>query len=231
TVYGTTLEDRFDYFVGVYNGSPTNQERSTDQNYIVEARATMSPMGPVNANELPFTAEGEDLPTRASFTLQGYHGKIQTTEESYNLSNSVLTPVQTSETEETTTAGADVWFQQGRLIAFGEYYWRRLEPESTGPAFNSSGAWGQVIVNAYKDILGVGARANWIDPNSDLSNDEASILEGQIAWFIKAPEQVLKLRYAWENQQSPDEDALGDFILPYPVGTSHVVTLQFTLAF
>jgi hypothetical protein len=191
----------------------------------------VNPLGPVNGNEFPFTPEGKPLPARYSFTLQGYHGKIQTNAESYNPSNSILTPVQTTQTERTTTAGADFWYQNGPVIAFGEFYWRSLRPESTGNDFNSIGIWGQVIVNAYKNLIGVGARVNWIDPNLNLTSDQATEVEGQVAWFIQPPDLVLKLRYAWLQQLSPDAQTLGSFQLPFIAGTSNLATLQLTLSF
>jgi len=56
-------------------------------------------------------------------------------------------------------------------------------------------------------------------------------LEGQVAWMIHPPELALKLRYAWLNQDSPSLSELRTFELPYIEGTTHLATLQLTLAF
>lgn len=232
THYGSIGPEILDYEVGIYDGSPINQPISSDKNYVVEGRATINPMGPVNPNEFPFTPEGEPLPLRVSFTLQGYYGQIKTVLENYNFDNSILTPVQTEQTEKTGTLGADLWFQNGPAIIFGEYYWRRLTPlDSGGGSFNSTGAWGQILWNIYKNKLGLGVRFNWLNPNLSLESIQSEEVESQLIWFIHATDLTVKLRYAWLFQDTPGSDELQGFILPYIAGTSNVITLQFGINF
>lgn len=232
TLYGATNREILEYEAGVYDGSPIIKPLRRPNNYVVEARATVNPFGPANATEYPFTPEGDPLPFNVSCTFQGYFGRIATTLESYNFSNNVLSPVQTEQTEKTGTLGADIWFQKGPIITFGEYYWRRLAPlDSNGGAFNSTGAWGQVIWNIYNNRFGLGSRLGWIDPNRTIADDQSWEIEGQTAWFIHSTDLVLKLRYAWLLQNSPGDEKLNGFILPYIAGTTHVVTLQFALSF
>jgi hypothetical protein len=230
TVYGTTADDRLNYYAGLYDGSLIDQKTSAAGNNVAEARVTFNPMGAVNANEYPFTPDGDPLPTRVSFTAQGYHGRIQTDEYSYNSSNSPLTPTQVLKSDEVTVGGVDAWFQKGNVIAFAEAYKRRLNP-AAGSAYDSTGVWGQIVTSAYRNRLGLGVRVNWIDPSSNLSNDEAAIFEGQASWLLQVPELVLKLRYALENQRTPDAASLGSFTLPFAQGTTHVATLQLTMSF
>lgn len=99
-------------------------------------------------------------PLRVSVTLQGFYGRLQTVDESYNEANSVV--------------GIGDWF--GALAACG-----------------------QIIVNLYCNLIGAGVRFNWIDPNTELSNDNSFEVEG-LAWFIQPP--ALTLRYAWLKQQA-----------------------------
>lgn len=197
-MYGSTLSDRLEYYAGIYAGSPIDEPLNLPKNYVVEARLTVNPLGAVNANELPFTPEGERLPTRFSFTLQGYQGKLQTAQENFNISNNLLTPAHSLSTERMGTAAADLWFQASRLIAFGEFYYRRVDPLGGGTStYDSYGAWGQAVFNLYKNQLGIGARCGWLDPSTELKNDASYEVEGQLAYFIHPPELVLKLRYAW----------------------------------
>jgi hypothetical protein len=231
TLYGTSLAERLDYYAGVYTGSPIDEPVNLPNNYVVEGRLTASPLGPTNANEMPFTPEGERLPLRVSFTVQGYGGRLQTDLSNYNPANNVLTPSPLLVTEKTGSASGDLWFQYGPLIAFGEFYWRSLKAAGGGNAYSSYGSWGQVILNVYENVLGLGARMNWIDPDTDLGHDRALEAEGQLAWFIHAPELVLKARYAWLNQKEPHGNTPEGFALPFVPGTSHVATLQAMIGF
>lgn len=231
TLFGSIEDGIFDYWAGIYGGSPLLEAENDPENYIAEGRVTLSPWGPGNANELPFTPDGESLPTLASFTAQGYYGKLQTDVENYNPTNSVLDPLPFLVSRTMMTVGGDVWFQSGRFIVFGEYFFRHIDEDDLLPGYDSQGAWGQVLVNVWDETIGVGGRFNWIDPNLDLEDDRVLEVEGQVAWFIQPPELVLKLRYAYLDQRSPDEETLGDFQLPFIVGTTHVATLQLTMAF
>ncbi len=235
TVFGRLFDDKLDYWAGIYGGSPIREPENQPDNYVGEGRITANPFGPVNANELPFTPDGESLPWRASVTVQGYHGKLLTTADNLNDSNSILQPETIDLARPMTTFGADLWLQGGPAIVFGEVYRRHVEETNGFGSYSSQGFWAQAMVDVYEHMFGVGARFNWLDPNTDLDDDRVVELEAMGAWFIHAPELVLKLRYAWLDQDEPDPDDLaaapGDFQLPFIVGSSHVATLQLTLAF
>ncbi len=235
TLFGHLFEKKLDYWAGVYGGSPIREPETQPENYVAEGRITANPFGPVNGNELPFTSDGESLPLRASVTVQGYHGKLLTTADNVNDSNSILQPETIDLARSMTTFGADLWLQGGPVIVFGEGYRRHVEETGDFGSYSSQGVWAQAVVDVYEHMFGVGARFNWLDPNTDLDDDRVIELEGMGAWFIHAPELVLKLRYAWLDQDSPSTDDLaeapGDFELPFIVGSSHVVTLQLTMAF
>ncbi len=234
TLFGTVAQSRFDYYLGVYGGTPLREAVNIPNNYIGEARLSLNPLGPVNRTELPFTPEGEPLPVRLSFSVQGYYGRLLTSRENYNFSNSVVDAVPSILNQRAWTGGADAWFQGGPVIVSAEYYWRRLTGIGGAPSYDSQGVWGQVVVNAYKNLVGVGGRASWLDPNRDLGRDQAITLEGQIAWFLHAPELILKLRYGWIRQRSAGGDAIDPAQaarLPFAPGTTHLATLQLNLTF
>ncbi|MBZ4407767.1 OprO/OprP family phosphate-selective porin [Myxococcus sp. XM-1-1-1] len=230
TLFGGTPRRRVDYYLGVYGGSPLLEPVNLPDDYLVEARATVSPLGPVNASELPFTPEGGPLPPRISFTVQGYFGRVQTDAENFNPSNSILNPaVPTTVATRVGTLSFDLWWQLGRIIVFGEFYWRALKPVGVADTFSTYGAWGQVLVNVYRNRLGAGVRMNWLDPHADITGDRTLELEAQVAWFIQAPELMLKLRYGWLDQGTPDAPLPTGVQLPFSPGTSGVTTLQLNL--
>lgn len=235
TVFGHLFESRLDYFAGIYGGSPTREPENQPENYVAEGRLTASPFGPVNGNELPFTSDGESLPLRASITVQGYHGKLLTTVDNLNNSNSILQPETIDVARKMTTGSFDLWLQGGPVIVFGEYYRRHVEESNGLESYSSEGVWGQAMVDVYEHMFGVGARFNWLNPNTSLDGDRVLQLEGMGAWFIHPPELVLKLRYTWLDQSEPDPEDLAaapdDYKLPFIPGSSHVVTLQLTMAF
>src|SRR5690606_41980656 len=113
TVYGTVIDDWLDYFAGIYGGAPTDEPVNISENYVVEGRLSLNPLGAVNGTEHPFDDYGEPLPFRFSVTAQGYFGRLQTSDRSYNLSNGVLEPESNVNTDEIAAGASDIWVQYG----------------------------------------------------------------------------------------------------------------------
>ena len=84
TVFGALASDRLDYFAGVYGGSPLRQFTTIAGNYVVDARATVNPMGRMPGSEFAYALASASSDTRVSFTLQGYYGKVQDATENFN---------------------------------------------------------------------------------------------------------------------------------------------------
>jgi hypothetical protein len=229
TLFGSAFEARLDYFLGVYGSAPLRDPLNHPEDYFAELRISASPLGPINENEFPFTPEGGALPTRVSFTLQGYHGNIDTSLADRHPSRDLVTPQLGDASPQATTVGGDLWLQSGSLIVFGEYFGRRVADDGEVAGYYSQGWWGQAIVDVYRHVIGAGVRIDYLDPRLDLDDDRALGIEGQLAWFIHAPELVLKARYGYLRQDSPQPTALAEFELPFAVGTSHLFTLQLTL--
>ncbi len=228
TVYGSVFDERLDYFAGLYGGSPIDEPANLADNFVVEGRLAANPLGPVNSTEFPFDEDGNPLPFRPSLTAQGYAGRLQTSEHSYNLSNGVLEPAAAVSTDEIYVVAGDIWVQGGPVVVFGEGYYRHIDPV-LGSSYSSVGGWGQVAVGVYEDVIGAGVRAGYINPDTDLEDDEAFELEGQVAYFIEPPELVLKARYGYIDQSSPTEPGVAG--IPFDPGQTHVATLQLTLFF
>ena len=77
-------------------------------------------------------------------------------------------------------------------------------------------------------FLGLGAQFDWLDPNLDQTSDIGWELEGELAWFVKARNIELKLRYAHIEQQTPETE---EDDLPFATGSSNLLTLQLNVSF
>src|SRR5262249_5044644 len=130
---GSVGDGVFDYFGGIYQGSPLREIASNPHNYVGEGRVTVSPFGPTNDSEFPFTEDGEELPARLSVSVQGYHGKLQETREGSAPTDSPLNPAITLVLQTMTTGGADLWLQWGRFVVFGEYFARYVQSTTQLP--------------------------------------------------------------------------------------------------
>ena len=234
TVFGT-LAEQLEYWVGIYSGSPLRQFTSIAGNYVVQGRVTYSPMGPVGATEYPYiVAEGEPpAPFGVSFTLQGSYGKVQTAEENFNTSTFVFVDTPTGEINKNGTLGADFFIQHSNFAVLVEGYYRDLDPGAAGdPSYQSVGAWGQVGVLLVPRRLDIAARFNWLDASTDLYDDTMVSAELQFAYYVHAPNVVVKLRGGIADQESPSPDVdMGAVKLYLPAGTSYIGTLQLNLMF
>jgi hypothetical protein len=188
-------------------------------------------MGGIGDAEFAYVLGDAPAPTRISFTLDGYFGKVQTASQNFDPDTFQFKTAPTGMTTRQQAAGADVFFQSSRLHVFAEGYLRRTSPEDGGPSYVSLGAWGQVGVLLVPRHLDVAVSGSWADPSTSLSGDRLLGGEGQVAYYISAPTLILKLRYAYFDQQTPGLGALGSVPLPATAGRTQVVTLQINLAF
>jgi hypothetical protein len=228
TVLGSLADRRFDYAAGVYGGSPLRQFVTVAGNYLVEARATLSPLGPVGETEYPYIMEDDPAGLRPSFSLGGYYGKVQSAVENFDPSAFSFTAMPSGSTQKGGALGADVLLQARHFAAIAEGYWRRAGPE--GSAFTSVGFWGQLGVLVVPHTFDLGVRISWANPSTTLADDRLIAGEVQLAYYVHAPNLVLKLRYGNGDQHSPGMTALGPVTLPVAAGHTQLVTLQFNLA-
>jgi hypothetical protein len=230
TAHGSII-DRFDYFAGLYGGSPLRQYTTIAGNYLVEARITANPMGKMVDSEYAYALGDVVLPTRVSFTLQGYTGKIQSATENFDPSSFQDTATPSGVTTKQWTGGADFFLQSSRFMFLAEGYARRTIPTDSSAGYTSLGGWAQLGVLILPPLFDVAVRVGWIDPSTALSNDRFLAAEGQVACYVKAPTLILKLRYAYADQQTPGMTALGSVKLPGTAGTTQLITLQSNLWF
>jgi len=230
TAYGS-VADRFDCYAGFYGGSPLRQYTTIAGNYVVEARLTANPMGKMGDAEFAYAVGDTPLPTRVSFTLQGFTGKIQSATENFDPSSFQYTAMPSGVTTTQWTGGADFFLQSNRIMFLTEGYARRTTPSDGSANYTSVGAWAQLSVLVFRKLLDVAVLGAWADPSTSLSNDRFLAGEGQVACYVKAPTLILKLRYAYADQETPGMTALGAVKLPGTAGTTQLITLQVNLAF
>ncbi len=228
TVHGAAASDRLDYAAGVYGGSPLRQYSTIAGNYVFDGRLTVSPLGEIRDAEFGYVLEETPAPFRPSFSLQGYYGKIQSATENFDEDTFNAKVVPSGMTTTQAAAGVDAGVQSGRLMFFAEGYARRTTPP-TGPRYTSVGAWGQLGVLLLPRRLDFAVRGSWANASLDLSDDLLFMGEAQVAWYVRAPMLIVKLRYGYSDQQSPGMTALGAVTLPATVGHLQIITLQLNL--
>jgi hypothetical protein len=229
TVHGTALSDRLDYAAGAYGGSPLRQYSTIAGNYVFDGRLTVSPLGEIRDAEFGYVLEETRAPFRPSFSLQGYYGKIQSATENFDQDTFNAKVVASGMTTTQGLVGVDAGVQSAHLMFFAEGYARRTTPPM-GPRYTSVGAWGQVGVLLFPNRLDVAVRASWANASLDLSNDMLFMGEAQVAWYVRAPTLIVKLRYGYSDQQTPGTTALGAVTLPATAGHLQIITLQLNLA-
>jgi hypothetical protein len=230
TVYGS-FADRLDYFAGFFGGSPLRQFTTIAGNYEVQGRVTVNPMGKMSDAEFAYAVGDGPVPTRISFTLQGYGGRIQSATENFDTNSFLLTPVASGMTTMQETGGADVFLQSSRVVFLSEVFLRSTSPSDASSRYTSVGAWGQVGVLLYRRVLDAAASVGWTNPSTSLSHDRLLGGEGQVVYYVAAPTLILKLRYAYFDQQTPGSTALETVTLPAMAGTTQLITLQANLNF
>ena len=229
TAFGALADERVDYYAGVYGGSPLRQFTTLAGNYVLEARATVNPMGRMPESEFAYALAGAPSDTRVSFTLQGYYGKVEDATENFNPNTFNFQPAATGMTDRKGAGGADVWLLAGPVSAYAEAYWRRTDPAGAA-AYQSVGAWGQVGVRILPGRLDAAVRTSWANPSTALVGDRFLGGEAQLACYVAAPRLIVKLRYGISDQRSPGSAALGAVTLPAVAGRTQVGTLQVNLA-
>jgi hypothetical protein len=230
TVYGSVAE-RLDYYAGLYGGSPLRQFTTIAGNYVGVGRVTVNPQGKMGDAEYAYVLGDEPAPWRVSVTLQGYIGKIQNGTQNFDPSSFLFTTTASGTTVEHKTAGADIFLQASRVVFLTEGYLRRTDPLDGTPSYTSVGAWAQLGVLIIRRTLDAAVQGDWTNPSTSLSDDRFLAGEGQVTYYVKAPTLILKLRYAYADQQTPGMTALGSVKLPATAGRTQLITFQANLAF
>lgn len=235
TLYGHT--NILEYYAGFYDGTSTRQTTSVPGNFVLLARLSINPLGPVLAHEIPWIQGKERVPFRLGFTVQGDWSRTSITDFNLNPSSGLVVATPTGAEQGQGMAAADFVFQISRISFLSEFYYRHIEPRNViTPSFDQLGAWAQLGVGIWRRSLVAGARINWIEPSLSLANDHMVTGEVMLAWWIAVPYLSLKARYevGWQEDPGPapasDPDLYNFVEIPLVPGVSHLGTLQLTLS-
>ncbi len=224
TAYGLPWKGIFEYYVGLYSGSPLRQFTSIPGNYVLETRLTLSPLGPPDATEYPYSME-DSVPLRYSFSLQAYSSKVQISEANLNPASGLFEFTATGQTTRNLAGGADFYLQADRFTFTVEAYLRNTDLLDGTPAFNELGAWAQLGVSLQKRLI-LGLRGSYLDPSTLVANDQLFVVEGLLSWLVDPTHLHLQLRYAYGHQQNPAGENLGPVTLTIGPGNAQILTLQ-----
>jgi hypothetical protein len=233
TFWGLVADSHFEYYAGLYGGSPLRQFKTISGNYVVAGRLVWNPVGATSSTEFPYIVEG-GAPFRFSTSVQGFYGKVQTAEENFNPSSFRFDVMPTGTVREQGGGAVDLWIQGGPFVFLAEAYGRNTDPEvaAEGDSYTSVGAWGQIGFLLIPQTMDIAARFNWLDPSVDLDNDRFISGEIQLAYYVShSPNLVMKLRYGYGDQDSPGMAALGPVSLFTSEGRLQIATAQLNLAF
>jgi hypothetical protein len=233
TAWGFVADSHFEYYAGLYSGSPLRQFTTISGNYVVEGRLVWNPLGATGSTEFPYITE-ERAPFRPSISLEGYYGKVQLAEENFNPSSFRFDAMSTGTVRQQACGVLAVWLQGAHFAFQAEGYVRRTDPDmgAADDTYTSVGAWGQIGILLIPRNLDLGFRVNWLNPSTDLANDRFISGEVQLAYYVShSPNLVVKLRYGFGNQQTPGMEALGPVALFTRAGDLHLGTAQLNLAF
>ena len=87
TAWGFVADKHFEYYAGLYSGSPLRQFTTISGNYVVEGRLSWNPLGAPGQQRVPLHRRGARAPFRPSISVEGYYGKVQLAEENFNPSS------------------------------------------------------------------------------------------------------------------------------------------------
>src|SRR5262249_45789572 len=102
-----------------------------------------------------------------------------------------------------------------------------------GASYTSAGVWMQLGVPLIDKTMDIATRFNWLNPSTDLANDNFYSFEAMLAYYAMHTQNlVVKVRYAFGHQESPGAAALGLVrLIVTTAGPIQLFTIQLNLAF
>jgi phosphate-selective porin OprO and OprP len=157
-IWGTPLNGKLDWRVGVFNGNGRNITFNGDGEYQVDARVTFQPFGDVKYSESDF--DSTDKP------LFAVAGQWETFRQSVAIAGT--NPAVSRDHD---TFGFDAVFKYKGLFVFYDHYFRNTDDLIANTSVDVNGFNFQGGYFLYKRIFEVAARYERIDPNEDVDND------------------------------------------------------------
>jgi phosphate-selective porin len=193
---GEAYYERFNYSVGLFNGSGTNQNFNDNDKFMTVGRVSV----------VPFSGRLLESQSRWSVGVNGF----RTTDANITLPAEFgvdSTPASAAKDNiflgRRRAIGYDTQFEVGRFELWGEYLRGTFEPVNRVPAsrFRSDGWYGQASYYLIFDKLQLVERLEVFDP-SNLANvpDTRSSVTG-LNWYFK--QHDLKLQVDWMRSSVP----------------------------
>ena len=157
-LWGTPLNGKLDWRVGIFNGNGRNASFNGDGKYQFDARVTFQPFGDVKYSESDF--ESTDKP------LIAIAGQYETFRQSAAVAGT--TPAVNRDHD---TFGVDAVLKYKGLFLFYDHYFRSTDDLVLNRTIDLNGFNFQGGYFIYKRKVEVAARYERIDPNEDVDDD------------------------------------------------------------
>lgn len=211
-LYGNPFDGKLEYNLAVVNGAPVNNPTGDDQYPSPIARVVYNFGKPVPYDQSPAAAQSSVDTGFAIGAAGAYQRRL--VEDPADVNADIA--------EESWHASTELAFVSGPVSASAEGFLRFTRPAGGSYSRAQAGfVQGSVIV--IPKTLELAARASYVDPADDASDDTLQIYEGGINTFFPWGEESighhfkLMLRYGLERSEQPFSASAGD-------GTQHRAT-------
>jgi phosphate-selective porin len=193
---GTTVDERFTYAAGVFNGSGTNQNFNDNDKFMAAARI----------GAVPFINRVFGQVTKLSIGANAF----RTTDTNlalpsdFGVDSTPTTPAKDNLfLGRRRAAGVDAQFELGPFELWSEYVRGTFEPTSRVPLgrFRSDGWYAQAAYTVIPDKLQLVERLEVFDPSDAAAGDATRSLVSGLNWYFK--QHDLKLQVDWMRSRVP----------------------------
>jgi phosphate-selective porin len=193
---GEAYYERFNYALGFFNGSSTNQNFNDNDKFMSTARVSV----------VPFSGRLLESQSRWSIGANGFRSTDAsvTAASEFGFDSTPATPARDNIfVGRRSGIGYDTQFELGPFELWGEYLRGVFEPTNRLPRLRlrSDGWYGQASYFAILDKLQIVTRLETFDPNANVAGDatRSSILG--MNWYFK--QHDLKLQLDWMRSRVP----------------------------
>ncbi|HJX28569.1 MAG TPA: porin [Thermoanaerobaculia bacterium] len=181
-LWGTPLNSKIDWRVGMFNGNGRTVSRNDNDEYQMNARLTFQPFGDVKYSESDFDSTERPLLAIA--------GQYETNERPTAAAGTV--PAFNTEKE---IVGADVVFKYRGLFLYGEWFDAANDRDAGLSDFDDSGLVAQAGYFIVPQKAELALRWAEIDPNNDRDDDEQEERGVAVNYFFNKHAHKLQADY------------------------------------
>ena len=208
-ISGKGIMDRFDYNVGIFNGSGANK-LNVDNDYMYVGRIVWSPFG----GSYPYSESAHDNPSCHIFSLAfagAYLPGLEPGERATlagRLGNTSIVPVESNVAQWT----ADLAYKYGGFSLMSGYHYRNIDPMDV-TSFGEQDAWGFYLQSGFFLIprsFEIAGRYSFIDPDNPqkISDNESSELTLGLNYYFSGHSLKAGINYSLitTEKQTGDEN-------------------------